>query len=85
MTMTIDARLQAIVDELLTNGITLEQAKTEFEKKIVSAALRRAHGNVSLAAKKLGVHRNTLHNKVAPKTELHRRSATRGARARWER
>jgi DNA-binding NtrC family response regulator len=64
MTETIDSRLQKIIDELLTSGITLDQAIVEFEKKYVGAALRRARKNITQASKALGVHRNTLHNKL---------------------
>lgn len=77
MNDTIEVRLNGIIDELLTAGITLEQATVVFEEKMISRALdrtkrvtarrrggRAAWPNVTQAAKLLGVHRNTLHNKL---------------------
>jgi DNA-binding NtrC family response regulator len=44
--------------------LTLEQAREEFEKQFILASLRSQGGNFSKSAKLLGVHRNTLHNKI---------------------
>lgn len=66
---TINARLQPIVDELLTNGITLDQAMPVVERKMIHTALRRTRGNVTRAAHLLGIHRNTLHNKLRQEFE----------------
>ena len=64
MTETIDVRLTRIIDELLTGGIRLPEAMNHFELKFVRRAIEKAKGNITEASKKLGVHRNTLHNKV---------------------
>jgi len=68
--VSIDDRLNAIIRELISNGITLEQAVEAFEGKYIVAAMSASRGNVTQASKKLGVHRNTLHNKLRTQTML---------------
>jgi len=60
----LNGRLFQIVDELVRQGVTLEQARREFEKQFIVASLRTHDGNFCRSAKSLGVHRNTLRNKV---------------------
>lgn len=67
---SIDDRLNAIVRELIGNGITLAQAVEAFEGKYIVAAMTVSRGNVTRASKKLGVHRNSLHNKLRTQTML---------------
>lgn len=62
--MNLDGQLQQIIEELLAHGITLDLAKKEFEKKYISGAVRRSSGNLGRAASSLGIHRNTLRNRV---------------------
>jgi DNA-binding NtrC family response regulator len=45
--------------------VTLEQARREFERQFIIASLRTHDGNYLRSAKSLGVHRNTLRNKVS--------------------
>jgi hypothetical protein len=61
---SIDDRLNLIIRELISNGITLDQAVEAFEAKYIVAAMSANRGNVTRASKALGVHRNTLHNKL---------------------
>ena len=60
----LNGRLFQIVDELVTRGVTLEQARREFERQFIVASLKSNRGNFCRSAKSLGVHRNTLRNKV---------------------
>jgi DNA-binding NtrC family response regulator len=62
--VNLDGQLQQIIDELLAHGISLDLAKKEFEKKYIVGAVRRSYGNLGRAASSLGIHRNTLRNKV---------------------
>ena len=62
---TLNGRLYQIVDELVRRGVTLEQARREFEKQFIVASLKSTQGNFCRSAKSLGVHRNTLRNKVS--------------------
>ncbi len=68
--LSIDDRLNAIIRELIGNGITLAQAVEAFEGKYIVAAMTTSKGNVTQASRKLGVHRNTLHNKLRTQTML---------------
>ena len=62
--VNLDGQLQQIIDELLSHGISLDLAKKEFEKKYIVGAVRRSSGNLGRAASSLGIHRNTLRNRV---------------------
>ena len=61
----LNGRLVQIVDELVSQGVTLEQARREFERQFIVASLRCNSGNLCRSARSLGVHRNTLRNKVS--------------------
>ncbi len=61
----LNGRLGQIVDELVRRGVPLDQARREFEKQFIEATLRTNEGNLSRSARSLGVHRNTLRNKVS--------------------
>ena len=61
----LNGRLFQIVDELVRRGLTLEQARREFERQFIVASLKTNRGNFCRSAKSLGVHRNTLRNKVS--------------------
>lgn len=45
--------------------MTLAQARQEFERQFIVASLRTNGGNLCRSARSLGVHRNTLRNKVS--------------------
>ena len=62
---SLNGQLTKLVSELVNRGLTLEQARREFEKQFILASLRTNNGNLSRSAKLLGVHRNTLRNKVS--------------------
>ena len=61
----LNGRLFQIVDELVRRGLTLEQARRGFERQFIVASLKSNRGNFCRSAKSLGVHRNTLRNKVS--------------------
>ncbi len=61
----LNGRLRQIVDELVRRGLTLEQARREFEKQFIVSSLKSNDFSVGRSAKCLGVHRNTLRNKVS--------------------
>ncbi len=49
---------------LIAAGRELSDATLEFQRKYIQQAIDRARGNVSLAAKSLGVHRSNLYRKM---------------------
>jgi two-component system response regulator AtoC len=53
-----------VVDDVFTRGASLRQAKAEFEKHYILRALEKSRWNQTEAAKRLGVHRNTLLGKM---------------------
>lgn len=58
------AALAKMIEDMVRGEIKLSRAIREFERQYIDAALRENRGNRSLAARKLGIHRNTLLNKV---------------------
>ena len=62
---TLNGHLCRLVGELVRQGISLQQASREFERQYLLAALREHEGSLSRSASSLGVHRNTLRNKMA--------------------
>ena len=75
---SLNGQLTEIVDELVHQGVTLEQARQEFERQFIMASLRSNDWNYCRSARSLGVHRNTLRNKVShlgiPKSQARSRS-----------
>jgi len=61
----LNGHLCRLVGELVRQGISLGQATREFERQFVLAALREHEGSLSRSASALGVHRNTLRNKMS--------------------
>ncbi|MCH9648504.1 MAG: hypothetical protein K0U98_09710 [Deltaproteobacteria bacterium] len=62
---SLNGRLCQIVSELVSQGLTLEQARKEFERQFILASLASHQGSIGRSAKSLGIHRNTLRNKVS--------------------
>jgi DNA-binding NtrC family response regulator len=61
----LNGRLRQIVDELVRHGLTLEQARREFEKQFIVSSLEHNDFNLGRSARCLGIHRNTLRNKTS--------------------
>jgi two-component system nitrogen regulation response regulator GlnG len=49
---------------MVEKGILYEDAVREFERRYIACALQHAHGNLSRAAERTGIHRNTLTRKI---------------------
>jgi Nif-specific regulatory protein len=49
---------------LIDAGLDLAEATHEFQRKYIQQSIERARGNVSQAAKNLGVHRSNLYRKM---------------------
>lgn len=63
--LNLNGRLAEIVDVLVSRGVGLAQARKEFERQFIVASLRQHDGNLGRSARSLGIHRNTLRNKVS--------------------
>jgi len=60
----LGSALEKQITEWIKGGIKLEDAIREFEKRYIDRALKEHNDNRSHAARSLGIHRNTLINKV---------------------
>ena len=58
-------KFEALVDHLVSNGFFLEEVVELLERTLIEKTLERTGGNRSEASKRLGIHRNTLHRKMA--------------------
>lgn len=68
-------QLRNLVAEMVRHGITLECAMREFERIYLEEVLDITEGNQSAAAKRLGIHRNTLGRKLEPQGNGVRRAS----------
>ena len=57
-------QLEALIAQLVERGILYDEAVTQFEKRFIGRVLEKNQGNLSRAARDLGIHRNTLSRKV---------------------
>ena len=60
----LQQRLEALIREMVSGGIRLEEALREFETQFIRKVLRDNGGNQCRTAACLGMHRNTLRNKL---------------------
>jgi DNA-binding protein Fis len=58
-------QLEALIAQLIDQGVLLDEAVFEFEKKFILKVLEKNRGNQTKAAKVLGIHRNTLTKKMS--------------------
>ena len=61
----LNGQLRRLVDELVHRGLSLEQARREFERQYIVSSLEQNECSIGRTAKALGIHRNTLRNKAA--------------------
>jgi DNA-binding NtrC family response regulator len=57
-------RLQLLVEEMIDKGIRFADARREFDRQFITRVISTSDGNLGQAAKRLGVHRNTLTRKL---------------------
>lgn len=57
-------QLEALINQMVEQGVAYEDAVAEFEKRFIKRVLELANGNQSRAARELGIHRNTLSRKI---------------------
>lgn len=57
-------QLEALINQMVEQGIAYQDAVSEFEKRFIKRVLEKADGNQSKAASELRIHRNTLSRKI---------------------
>ncbi len=57
-------RLDALVSDMIAGGIRMDEAVRVLESHFLRHFLQEHSGNQSRAAEALGIHRNTLRNKM---------------------
>ena len=60
----LHGRLENLVGEMVAGGIRMDEAVRELEAHFLRRVLEQHKGNQSKAARALGIHRNTLRNKM---------------------
>jgi transcriptional regulator with PAS, ATPase and Fis domain len=58
-------RVEALCVEMIDRGILFSEAVEQFEKCFITEVLARNDHSVLRAARKLGIHRNTLAKRLA--------------------
>ncbi len=58
-------QLDALIAQLVERGILYDEAVAQFEKRFIGRVLEKNRGNLSRAARDLGIHRNTLSRKLS--------------------
>ncbi len=66
--MNLDGQFRKVIQELVKNGVDMQQATEEFKLKFVEEALKLNGDSVCATADALGIHRNTI-NKLLKKRE----------------
>ncbi len=57
--------LDTLIAQMVDKGIFFEEACQEFERRFLKRVLENHRGNLTHAARSLGIHRNTLMRKLA--------------------
>ncbi len=57
-------KMEALIEQLIDQGLLLDEALCEFERKYILKVLDKNRGNQTKAAQALGIHRNTLTKKL---------------------
>ena len=60
----LQERLDALVADMIAGGIRMDEAVRVLESHFLRHCLKQHKGNQSRAADALGIHRNTLRNKM---------------------
>ena len=62
--LNLHQKMEILIQEMVEKELHLKDATREFEKIYIETASKKYQGNMTRAAKALGVHRNTLRNRV---------------------
>jgi DNA-binding NtrC family response regulator len=62
--LNIHQKMELLVAEMVDKGVRFRDALKEFQKLYIECAGKKFDGNKTKMSDALGVHRNTLHNRV---------------------
>ena len=62
--LSIHKKMEIIIKEIVDKELLFRDAMREFEKIYIETASKKYSGNMTKIAKALGIHRNTLNNRV---------------------
>lgn len=62
--LSIHKKMEIIIKEIVDKELLFRDALREFEKIYIETASKKYGGNQTKIAKALGIHRNTLNNRV---------------------
>lgn len=60
-------QIDLIAAEAIAAGLPLPMICDLFERRVIAVALSRSEGNVTMAARSLGIHRNSIYQKLRKK------------------
>ena len=61
--LTIHQKLERVIEEMVEKELHLKDVLQEFERIYIETASKKYKGKMTIIAKALGVHRNTLRNR----------------------
>lgn len=62
--LSIHKKMEIVIREMVDKELLFRDAMGEFEKIYIETASKKYRGNKTKIARALGIHRNTLNNKV---------------------
>ena len=77
------AQLEILVSQMYRRGMGFEEALREFQGAFILTVLRDSKGNQCRAAKRLGMHRNTLRRTIRLRLSRKRVDRDLGSARRW--
>jgi len=63
-TRNLHQKMEVLIQEMVEKDLHLEDALKEFEKIYIEMTSKKYQANITRMAKALGIHRNTLHNRI---------------------
>ncbi len=57
-------KMEVLIQEMVEKDLDLKDALREFEKIYIEITSKKYQANITRMSKALGIHRNTLHNRI---------------------
>lgn len=62
--LNLHQKLEIIIEEMIEKELSLKDVLKEFEKIYIETAAKKYNGRIIKMAQALGIHRNTLRNRI---------------------